>query len=150
MISHIRGYIMNEENTGHSVTVNQVIIATVMTSTLPSGTINFVVLLLIEPLYEDNIDRNSEISYQLRYLQCIFHRPVLLECCYLYKWQYWNYLSRSKTSFSHGPCRQFLCVVKLRISSNCIHMQLNLSYVTFLWNIEKSHITQVVAKYRFI
>jgi len=68
MISHIRGYIMNEENTGHSVTVNQVIIATVMISTLPSGTINFVVLLLIEPLYEDNIDRNSEISYQLRYI----------------------------------------------------------------------------------
>ena len=29
MISDIRGYIMNEENTGHSVTVDQVIIATV-------------------------------------------------------------------------------------------------------------------------
>ena len=141
MISDIRGYIMNEENTGHSVTVDQVIIATVKSSKwwfqlYHQEQLGFVVSLLVETIYPKNINRSSEISDQLR---DIFHKSVLLICCYLHMRMF---------SFSTGLCRQFLGVVKLWIRSNCIHIQSNLSYVTVLWNIEKGPIKHVVAKYR--
>ena len=72
----------------YSITVNQVMVATVkffevMTSTLPKGTLGSVISLLVATLYQEYPDWNNKLWNIVSSERYTLHMQVLLEGCYI-------------------------------------------------------------------